>query len=50
MYATVVLLRYGGGFSVAEISEALDVPFDTAKTRLRRALEALKKQLKDEPF
>ena len=41
----IVLFR---GFSLKEISEALDIPEGTIKSRLSRAREFLKAQLSDE--
>lgn len=42
---TVVILRYYGGFSYAEISEILDIPLGTVKSRLDLALKTLRKGL-----
>ena len=44
----LVTLYYLEGFSLKEISEALDIPEGTIKSRLSRAREFLKAQLSDE--
>ena len=44
----LVTLYYLEGFSQKEISEALDIPEGTIKSRLSRAREFLKAQLSDE--
>ena len=41
----IVVLRYEGGLTFAEIGDVLACPEMTAKTRLRRALEKLRRQL-----
>ena len=38
----VLILRFGDGLSLAEISEALGVPLGTVKSRLHNALQALR--------
>jgi len=44
-YRSVVFLRYNDHFTFREISEALNEPLDTVKSRHRRGLFALKKLL-----
>jgi len=44
-YRTVVLYRFYEGLSPAEIGELLDVPAATIRTRLRRALAAVRERL-----
>ena len=44
----LVTLYYLEGFSLKEISEALDIPEGTIKSRLSRAREFLKVQLSEE--
>ncbi len=44
-YRTVVVLRFFEGLSPAEIARRLDVPAETVKTRLRRALDLLRDRL-----
>ncbi|GIN59019.1 RNA polymerase sigma factor SigW [Lederbergia ruris] len=44
-YRIVVLLRYIDDLSLNEISEVLEMPLGTVKTRIYRAREALRKQL-----
>ena len=46
--AILVTLYYLEGFSLKEISEALDIPEGTIKSRLSRAREFLKVQLSEE--
>jgi RNA polymerase sigma-70 factor, ECF subfamily len=41
----VVILRYGLGHSVAEISELIDLPVGTVQSRLARALAQLRSEL-----
>jgi RNA polymerase sigma-70 factor (ECF subfamily) len=41
----VVLLRFGDGLSLKEISDALEVPLGTVKSRLHHALARLREQL-----
>jgi RNA polymerase sigma-70 factor, ECF subfamily len=45
MYREVITLRFEEEMKLEEISELLGVPLSTAKTRLRRALEALRELL-----
>lgn len=44
----VVILRYFGGYTLAETARALDIPPGTAATRQRRALELLRLELREE--
>ncbi|KRG14803.1 RNA polymerase sigma factor SigW [Lederbergia galactosidilytica] len=44
-YRIVVILRYIDELSLNEISEVLEMPLGTVKTRIHRAREALRKQL-----
>ena len=46
-YKMVILLYYSKGLKYKEISEVLNIPQNTIKTRLRRAKEILKNELKD---
>lgn len=46
-YKKIVLLKYFGGYGVAEISNMLEIPQGTTATRLRKALELLRLDLKD---
>lgn len=46
-YRKVVVLKYFGGYGVAEIAEMLDIPQGTIATRLRKALELLRLDLKE---
>ncbi|WP_182201311.1 RNA polymerase sigma factor SigW [Paraliobacillus salinarum] len=46
-YRTVVALRFVDELSLAEISEILDIPIATVKTRVYRGREALRKKLRD---
>jgi RNA polymerase sigma-70 factor (ECF subfamily) len=45
----VILLRYYGGLSCAEIAEQLGVALTTVTKRLSRAYAALREQLRDDP-
>jgi RNA polymerase sigma-70 factor, ECF subfamily len=45
MYREVITLRFEEEMKLEEISELLGVPLSTAKTRLRRALDALRELL-----
>jgi RNA polymerase sigma-70 factor (ECF subfamily) len=45
----VLLLRYYGQLSFAEIAETLDCPLNTALSHCRRGLEALRKMLVEKP-
>ncbi|MDP4086115.1 MAG: RNA polymerase sigma factor SigW [Bacillota bacterium] len=44
-YRTVIILKYIEDLSLNEISEILDMPLGTVKTRIHRGREALRKQL-----
>lgn len=44
-YRSVIVLRYIEELSLLEISEILDMPLGTVKTRIHRGREALRKQL-----
>ena len=48
MYCEVIALYYYDGKTYAEISEELDIPVETVRTRLRRAREQLRKFLGEE--
>ena len=45
-YRSVIVLRYIEDLSLQEISEVLDIPVGTVKTRIHRGREALRKQLR----
>ncbi|MBP2241618.1 RNA polymerase sigma-70 factor (ECF subfamily) [Cytobacillus eiseniae] len=45
-YRTVIVLKYIEELSLNEISEILDLPLGTVKTRIHRGREALRKQLR----
>jgi RNA polymerase sigma-70 factor (ECF subfamily) len=45
-YRTVIVLKYIDELSLIEISEILDMPIGTVKTRIHRGREALRKQLR----
>lgn len=45
-YRKLVILKYFGGYGVAEIAEMLEMPQGTVATRLRKALELLRLDLK----
>ncbi len=45
----VFLLRQNGDLTYDEIAEALDIPTGTVKTRMRLAVNKLRKQLREEP-
>ncbi|MFC4024911.1 RNA polymerase sigma factor SigW [Oceanobacillus longus] len=45
-YRSIIMLRYLEEFSLQEISEILDVPLGTVKTRIHRGREALRKRLR----
>ncbi|MGF7060328.1 sigma-70 family RNA polymerase sigma factor [Brassicibacter mesophilus] len=47
-YKTVIILRYFQDLTLKEISELLEIPLNTVKTQLYRALEKLKIELKEE--
>ena len=44
-YRMPIYLEYSANMSMAEISECLNIPVSTVKTRIRRAKQILKKQL-----
>ncbi|MRX72152.1 RNA polymerase sigma factor SigW [Bacillus lacus] len=46
-YRSVIVLKYIDELSLIEISQILDLPIGTVKTRIHRGREALRKQLKD---
>lgn len=46
IYRTIIILRYLEEFSLKEISEILDIPLGTVKTRIHRGREALRKKLR----
>lgn len=45
-YRSIIMLRYLEEFSLREISEILDIPLGTVKTRIHRGREALRKKLR----
>lgn len=45
-YRSVIVLKYIEELSLKEISEILDLPLGTVKTRIHRGREALRKQLR----
>ena len=44
----VVVLKLWGGLTFAQVAEALEIPANTAASRYRYALEALRRQLSEE--
>src|SRR5699024_9523676 len=46
-YRSVIILRYLKELPLKEISEILDIPLGTVKTRVHRGREQLRKQLND---
>lgn len=44
----VIILRFFGGFTVAETAKALHIPLGTAATRQRKALQLLRLELEEE--
>ena len=44
----VIILRYFGGYTVAETAQALQIPPGTVATRQRRALQLLRLELEEE--
>ncbi|ALC83404.1 MULTISPECIES: RNA polymerase sigma factor SigW [Bacillus] len=46
-YRAVIVLKYIDELSLLEISEILNIPVGTVKTRIHRGREALRKQLRD---
>jgi len=47
-YRTTVLLRHFEGLSVPDVARRMDVPLETTRTRLRRALEKLRAALRSD--
>lgn len=47
-YKTVIILRFYNDLSIKQIAELLECPEGTVKTRLHRAIEQLKLDLKEE--
>ena len=47
-YKAVILLRYFEGMPVADVAARLNVPLETARTRIRRALARLRERLADD--
>src|SRR5690625_1367809 len=47
IYRSIIILRYIEEFSLNQISEILDIPLGTVKTRIHRGREALRKKLRD---
>lgn len=45
-YRSIIILRYLEDFSLKEISDILDIPLGTVKTRIHRGREALRKKLR----
>lgn len=45
-YRSIIILRYLEEFSLQEISDILDIPLGTVKTRVHRGREALRKKLR----
>lgn len=48
-YRSAIVLKYMEELSLQEISEILDLPLGTVKTRIHRGREALRKQLSRQP-
>jgi RNA polymerase sigma-70 factor (ECF subfamily) len=48
-YKSVVILRYLQDMSLQEISDVLDMPVTTVKTRVHRGREYLRKRLEQDP-
>lgn len=46
IYRTIIMLRYLEEFSLKEISEIMDMPLGTVKTRIHRGREALRRKLR----
>ena len=46
-YRIVLLMYYMEGFKYEEISQILEIPINTVKTRIKRAKEFLKNEIKD---
>lgn len=49
-YRSVIVLKYMEELSLQEISEILDLPLGTVKTRIHRGREALRKQMSQLPM
>src|SRR5699024_209206 len=47
IYRSIIMLRYLEEFSLKEISEILDIPLGTVKTRIHRGREVLRKKLRN---
>ncbi|UJL46612.1 RNA polymerase sigma factor SigW [Virgibacillus sp. NKC19-16] len=45
-YRSIIILRYLEEFSLQEISDTLDIPLGTVKTRIHRGREALRRKLR----
>ena len=45
-YRSIIMLRYLEEFSLQEISDIMDIPLGTVKTRIHRGREALRKRLR----
>ncbi|WP_085993610.1 RNA polymerase sigma factor SigW [Oceanobacillus senegalensis] len=45
-YRSIIILRYLEEFSLQEISDIMDIPLGTVKTRIHRGREALRKRLR----
>lgn len=46
IYRSIIILRYLEEFTLKEISEIMDIPLGTVKTRIHRGREALRKKLR----
>lgn len=46
---TLVILRYYGDLSYAEIAQVLDIPLGTVRSRLNQAIKALRKKMQAAP-
>lgn len=46
IYRTIIMLRYLEEFSLKEISEVMDMPLGTVKTRIHRGREVLRQKLR----
>jgi RNA polymerase sigma-70 factor, ECF subfamily len=49
IYSEVLTLRFEEEMKLEEIAELLETPLSTVKTRLRRALDALRRRLESQP-
>ncbi|WP_017729226.1 sigma-70 family RNA polymerase sigma factor, partial [Halalkalibacterium ligniniphilum] len=45
-YRTAIILKYMEDLSLKEISDVLDLPVSTVKTRIHRGREALRKRMR----